>query len=116
MTTTLPPLANPLRRSRFAAPGGRREWFTIGSVIAASFYAVACLVPFWIIVSSSLTDESLLNSQGFSFFPSPFSWKAYEIIFGGSAFVLNAFLASVVITIVGTALALSATSGLAWVI
>lgn len=116
MTTTLPPLANPLRRSRFAAPGGRREWFTIGSVIAASFYAVACLVPFWIIVSSSLTDESLLNSQGFSFFPSPFSARAYEIIFGGSAFVLNAFLASVVITIVGTALALSATSGLAWVI
>ena len=116
MTTTLPQLANPLRGGDRHVPVARREWFTIGSVIAAAFYAVACLVPFWIIVSSSLTDESLLNSQGFSFFPSPFSWKAYEIIFGGSTFVLNAFLASVVITIVGTALALSATSGLAWVI
>lgn len=117
MTTTLPALANPTKKPRRpGVPTGRVEVFTGSSILLASIYALLCLIPFWVIISSSLTDESLLNAQGYSFWPAPFSGEAYEIIFGGSTFVLNAFVASLVITVVGTALALSATSGLAWVI
>jgi putative aldouronate transport system permease protein len=94
----------------------RSEPFTKGSTVLAVLYSLACIIPFWIIIASSLTAESTLNRTGFSFFPAPFSLAGYQLVFGGSTFVLNAYVASVVITVVGTALALSATSGLAWVI
>lgn len=117
MATTLPlPLSDP--RSAPAARSRRQksEPFTKASTLIAVLYALACIIPFWIIISSSLTAESTLNRTGFSLFPTPFSLEGYNLIFGGSARVINAYVSSVAITVIGTALALSATSGLAWVI
>lgn len=115
MATTLPlPLAEP---EKTRAPRRQKsEAFTKGSTLVAFLYALACVIPLWIIISSSLTAESTLNRTGFSIFPTPFSLEGYALIFGGSARVFNAYVSSIVITLVGTALALSATSGLAWVI
>jgi putative aldouronate transport system permease protein len=115
MATTLPlPLTEPAARTRSRRQ--RSEPFTKGSTVLAVMYSLACIIPFWVIIASSLTAESTLNRTGFSFWPVPFSLEGYKLIFGGSTFVLNAYVSSVVITVVGTALALSATSGLAWVI
>ncbi|WP_158564304.1 carbohydrate ABC transporter permease [Jiangella anatolica] len=110
LAPTVAPTPAPVR------PRRRSERFTIGSTIVVVIYALCCLVPFWVIIASSLTDESEVSRTGYSFFPSDFSLEAYAQIFGGSSFVINAYVASVFITVIGTALALSATSGLAWVI
>lgn len=112
-TSTMDALAG---RPARVAVRQRSEPFTIASTVIVIMYALGCLFPFWIIISSSLTDESQLSRTGYSFFPLNFSLEAYTQVLGGSSFVLNAYLASIVITVVGTALALSATSGLAWVI
>ena len=112
-TSTMDALAG---RPARVAVRQRSEPFTIASTIIVILYALGCLFPFWIIISSSFTDESQLSRTGYSFFPVNFSLEAYAQVLGGSSFVLNAYLASIVITVVGTALALSATSGLAWVI
>lgn len=117
MATTLTlPLADPSARSGSRLRRRRSEPFTKGSTVLAMLYSLACVIPFWIIISSSLTAESTLNRTGFSIFPTPFSIEGYALIFGGSTFVLNAYVSSVAITVIGTAFALSATSGLAWVI
>lgn len=91
------------------------EPFTVVSVIGVAAFAIVCLVPFWMIIAGSFTDESKLSVSGYSLFPKPFSLDAYETIFTGPA-VLSAYRTSAFITVVGTALSLAATSGISWVI
>jgi putative aldouronate transport system permease protein len=96
---------------------GRRtvEPFTVISVICVTVFGLLCLIPFWMIIAGSFTDESKLSVSGYSLFPDPFSLAAYRTIFTGPA-VLSAYRASIFITVVGTALSLAATSGISWVI
>lgn len=91
------------------------EPFTVVSVIGVSPFAIVCLIPFWMILAGSFTDESKLSVSGYSLFPAPFSLEAYKTIFTGPA-VLSAYQASAFITVVGTALSLAATAGISWVI
>ncbi len=67
------------------------------------------------ILSGSFTDEQTLAGKGYSLIPQPFSTAAYKLIFTGPTLV-SAYVASIFITVVGTVLALSITSGLSWVI
>lgn len=107
--------------NRTAAATGRTarrpklEPFTIVSIIGVGFFMVLCIVPLWMILAGSFTAESKLASSGYSFFPEPFSTAAYEMIFTGPT-VLEAYFASIFITVVGTALSLAFTSGISWVI
>lgn len=91
------------------------EPFTVVSVIGVGAFAIVCLIPFWMIIAGSFTAESKLSVSGYSLFPQPFSLDAYQTIFTGPA-VLSAYRTSAFITVVGTALSLAATSGIAWVI
>ena len=93
----------------------RVEPFTVVSIVGVTLFAVACLIPFWMILAGSFTDESKLSVSGYSLFPHPFSLSAYETIFTGPA-VLSAYKTSAFITVVGTAISLAATTGIAWVI
>jgi putative aldouronate transport system permease protein len=81
------------------------EPFTVVSVIGVSLAVLACAVPFWMIISGSFTSETKLATTGYSFFPD-FDFTAYKMIFTGPA-VLNAYVASLFITFVGTALSLA---------
>jgi len=101
--------------ARTATRRRRPEAFTVFSVIGVTAFMIVCLVPFWMIVSGSFTDEQTLATTGYSVVPRPFSTAAYDLIFTGST-LLSAYAASVFITLVGTALALACTSGLSWVI
>jgi len=102
--------AIPVRRKR-----ARLEPFTVVSIAGVSLFMLICLIPLWLIVSGSLTSESKLASTGYSLLPRPFSLDAYKTIFSGST-VLEAYFSSIFITLVGTAMSLAFTSGLAWVI
>ena len=79
-------------------------------------YAIACIVPFWVVLSSSLTAERTLVKTGFTLWPTDFSLTAYAALFSGSAAITSAYFSSLFITIVGTVLAVISTVGLGWVI
>ncbi|MBO0984578.1 carbohydrate ABC transporter permease [Rathayibacter sp. SD072] len=96
-------------------PRRRPETFTIISYVGTSLFALACLIPFWMVVAGSFTDESVLSRTGYSFWPTPFSIEAYATLFAGGRLWM-AYGASIFITVVGTAIALAATSGISWVI
>jgi putative aldouronate transport system permease protein len=96
-------------------PRRRQEPFTVVSLVFVVFFALLAVIPFWMILAGSLTNETKLSLTGYSFFPRPFSLAAYEDIFTGPA-VLHAYESSLFITIVGTTMALAATSGISWVI
>ena len=89
--------------------------FTVVSYVCVTLFGLFCLIPLWMIIASSFTDETVLAKNGYSLFPVPFSATAYEMLFSGGA-LITSYLASLFITIVGTALSLSCTASLAWVI
>jgi putative aldouronate transport system permease protein len=91
------------------------ELFTVVSYVGVSLFGLFCLIPLWMIVAGSFTDETVLSLQGYSFFPAPFSVNAYADIVAGDS-LAKAYLASIFITVVGAGIALAATAGLAWVI
>ncbi|MBL0887012.1 carbohydrate ABC transporter permease, partial [Myceligenerans indicum] len=99
------------RRRRQSRP----EPFTIASYIGVVTFGLICLIPFWMVVAGSFTDEAVLSQRGYSFWPAPFSVDAYTTIFTGSRVWLS-YGATIFITVVGTAIAVAATSGIAWVI
>lgn len=110
------------RGGESARPAARRslarrrpEPFTLASYVVVTVFGLFCLVPLWMIVAGSFTDESVLASTGYSLFPQPFSLAAYQMLFTGQS-LLNGYAASLFITLVGTALSLSSTAALAWVI
>lgn len=115
MTTMTSAVAKVTSRATTRKRRTRPEPFTIVSLIGVGLFMVVCVVPFWMIVSGSFTDEQKLATTGYSLLPQPFSLASYEMIFTGPT-VLSAYTASVFITVVGTALALAFTSGLSWVI
>ncbi len=113
-TATMDPLAGrPMRR----AARMRSEPFTIVSTVIVDPVRAGLPAP--------VLDHHLVVAHRRDAAPAApatasgqanFSLEAYAQVLGGSTFVFNAYLASIVITVVGTALALSATSGLAWVL
>ena len=63
---------------------------------------LACILPFILLLASSLTSEQSLTLNGYSFWPQEFSTAAYEYIWGIKENVLRAYLMSFIITGVGT--------------
>ncbi|MEU4291628.1 carbohydrate ABC transporter permease [Kribbella sp. NPDC026596] len=115
MTTMTSSLAKATERTSVKRRSRRLEPFTVISIVGVGLFMLVCLVPFWVIVSGSFTDEQTLAVKGYSLLPHPFSTAAYQLIFTGPTLV-SAYVASIFITLVGTMLALSFTSGLSWVI
>ncbi|QOR70459.1 carbohydrate ABC transporter permease [Ruania alkalisoli] len=93
----------------------RLEPFTIASYAGVICFGLVCAIPFWMVVAGSLTAESALSQRGYSFWPTPFSLDAYTTLFQGTRVWLS-YGATIFITGIGTAIAVAATSGIAWVI
>ncbi|MDY3918273.1 MAG: carbohydrate ABC transporter permease [Candidatus Limivivens sp.] len=73
------------------------------------------LIPILLMVISSLTDNATLVANGYSFWPEKWSTYAYEWVFNSSSsMVLRAYGISIILTALGTCLALAITTGLAY--
>lgn len=80
-------------------------------------FIILCMtvvVPFLLLLMSSITEETTLIRNGYSLFPAAFSLDAYVYIFRSSKALLRACGVSVVITAAGTALSLVITPLLAY--
>lgn len=76
--------------------------------------SLACVLPFVLLFISSITDEGTLLRNGYSFFPSKFSFDAYKYLWSEISMISRAFGVSVFVTIVGTSISLVITSLLAY--
>ncbi len=68
--------------------------------------ALACLIPFVILVSGSFTSQNYLMRHGFSLLPREFTTIAYEFVFLQPKQVLGNYIVTIVMTVVGTGLGL----------
>ncbi len=86
--------------------------FTILTILA-----LCALLPFLLLVSSSLTENATLLKEGYSFLPRDFTLYAYTYLFKSNATkVFRAYGITFFITIVGTAVSLLIGPMLGWVL
>lgn len=74
-----------------------------------SLYCVACLAPLVLIFMVSITDETSLVENGYSFFPSKISFSAYRYLFLDMGKILSAYAVTIGVCIVGTILSIMLT-------
>ncbi len=76
-------------------------------------FSIACVFPFIMLVSSSLTDEMTLLWYGYNLFPRKFSVEAYQFIFKTNT-IYRAYGVTTFTTIIGVILSMIVTCGLAY--
>lgn len=76
--------------------------------------SVLCVVPFLLMIASSVTGEAALLVHGYRFFPKEISLAAYEYLFSDGVTMLRAYGITIFVTVVGTAVSLVLTTLLAY--
>jgi putative aldouronate transport system permease protein len=75
------------------------------SVIGYSVMTVItllCLIPFWLVIAASFSDEQDVLVHGFRLWPSVFSLDAYKSIFSGFDSLMRSYVVTIFITLAGT--------------
>ncbi|WP_261301648.1 carbohydrate ABC transporter permease [Paenibacillus andongensis] len=83
------------------------------SYLFMAIFSIFCIVPFILIISSSLSDEKAVQKTGFVLIPKEFSLFAYKVIFQDNA-IFNAYKTTIIFTVLGTILCLILTSAMAY--
>ncbi|GIP16052.1 sugar ABC transporter permease [Paenibacillus montaniterrae] len=81
-------------------------WF---SHIVLILFSAACIIPFILLISASLTDQNSVIANGYSLFPREFSTAAYEYLFTRGSDIIRAYGVTLFVTVVGTVVGLSVT-------
>ncbi|GLX71413.1 carbohydrate ABC transporter permease [Paenibacillus glycanilyticus] len=77
-------------------------------------FTLFCLMPIWLLFSSSLTDDMELVRNGYAFFPKDISFSAYHYLWNTSSEIARAYGITVLTTVIGTAAGLSLTAMVAY--
>ena len=90
--------------------------FQIFSHIVLVLLSLAALLPMILLFMSSITDDTTLIKNGYSFFPEKLSLYAYEYVFKTGPAVPKAYLISFILTFCGVILSLVVTTPMAYAI
>ena len=81
--------------------------------VSIGFFALLCLMPFWLIITGSITSEPSILRNGYQLFPKEITFDAYRVLMGGTR-IYDSYKVTIFITIVGTLLSLIVTSMMAY--
>ncbi len=76
--------------------------FNIIAYLLLGVFAILCIVPFLMVLSSSFTNEQEIVRNGYTLFPSSFTLKAYEIALKDPRIILRAYGVTSLVTVIGT--------------
>ena len=93
-----------------------RVLFNVIGYLFITLLAVACVLPFIMVISGSLTAEESIIQKGYSVFPREFSLNAYRLALKAPEKILRAYGVTTFVTVVGTFLGLLITSMTAYVL
>jgi putative aldouronate transport system permease protein len=77
-------------------------------------YSIACVLPVIVVLSVSLTDQDTIYRYGYNLFPKVFSWDAYAFLFRDITPIMNAYMITITVTVIGTVTALLITALVAY--
>ncbi len=78
--------------------------------------AVMCVIPLLFVFSISITEEEALRTNGYQLIPSVFSGSAYKFLWNERGMILRAAFMSVLVTIVGTLIAIALDTSMGYVV
>ncbi|SFE17892.1 putative aldouronate transport system permease protein [Paenibacillus catalpae] len=84
--------------------------------IFISLLAVICFIPFLLVVSSSLSQESSIVEKGYQLIPAVWSTEAYSMLFKYPEQMLRAYGVTIMVTAIGTLVGLFVTAMTAYVL
>jgi putative aldouronate transport system permease protein len=76
--------------------------FQITANLVMILLALFCLIPFILLIISSVTDELSLVRNGYSFLPKKLSFDAYKYLLVDSTNILRGYATSAGVTVIGT--------------
>ncbi|WP_027092936.1 carbohydrate ABC transporter permease [Cohnella thermotolerans] len=82
----------------------RFSWTQTILVILVTLFSLACLFPFLMVISGSLSTEKDIVNNGYSLIPRHVTLDSYKILLLGSNRILDAYGVSILVTSIGTAL------------
>ena len=81
-----------------------------------TLFTILCLYPLVLTLRTSITDEQTLIRDGYRLIPAKFSLDAYQVIATSmGSKVANAYKITIIVTVLGTAIALFVTSAMGYV-
>ena len=104
-------------KKRAKKPVGRdRVLFNILSYAVLTALSAACLLPFLLVLSGSVSEQYSIQLHGYRLFPETISLDAYKMLFRIPQELLRAYGVTIFVTAVGTVLGLWLTSMAAYVL
>ncbi len=74
--------------------------------VFVSIFALMCVLPFWLIISSSFSTEASIRRTGFSLWPTEFTTYSYELIMRVPDQMIGAYAVTIIMTLIGTSFGL----------
>lgn len=71
-----------------------------------TIYAICCILPFLVIISSSFTSEAVIRAEGVQLFPKDFSVEAYQMVMKSGG-IWKSYILTITLTVIGTFLGLA---------
>lgn len=96
--------------------GRDRVVFNIIAITVLAILSLVCLLPFWLVISGSFSDQSSIRIDGYQLIPQSFSLDAYKMLFRIPEELLRAYGVTIFVTVSGTLLGLLFTSMAAYVL
>lgn len=90
--------------------------FDVINGIIMVLLGLSFLLPFWMLITASLSDNALLTAQGISLWFRGFSVDGYKFIFQVSDLFLRSILNSVIVSFANAALSVALCTGAAYVL
>lgn len=80
-----------------------------------ALFSIFCVIPFWLVITGSITKEASIIRYGYQMFPRELSFDAYMMIFTGDR-VQKSYIVTITVTLLGTFISMLVTSMLAYAI
>lgn len=81
---------------------GKGRGFRAFSYVIMSLLTIFAVMPFILLIVSSVTDETTINKYGYSFIPRDIDFAAYRYLFASGGKILRAYGMTIVVAFVGT--------------
>ena len=77
----------------------RNKSFQIAANVIMILLSVMCIVPFILLIMSSITKENILLKYGYSFWPREISFDAYKTLLVDSGSIVRGYIISALVTV-----------------
>jgi len=88
----------------------KRFFISAGANLILIITTALCLIPFLVVVSASFSDETQLLLKGYGILPRGFSLNAYKVVFANGKTIADAYILTILTTVIGATLSVFITA------